>query len=301
MDQAIDGLDKCLNKALDVIDSLKNLEHSGEALLNVKAQALTSYQSAVLEIISHKSQAKSLESIQDTVFKTCKERIILERIRPLELKLQDKWSTLMKSKSSLKNDPLALKPNLDNIGSSDEEDGNPTEVLENDSEIESDSEKSENDEQTKSKKYVPPKITPMPYPGEKESSEAVKERTQKARKRALESSQIRELEEQYGDRPVEYSENKSFDSKSRKVLKAQKDRESYELENYKRLSVSKKQKRQEQKVLNRDEFETIASFGDIGMLQNKEVVDFMAKKKRTRKGGKKDLGLIFGKKKRGRR
>jgi len=241
MDQAVDGLDTCLNKALGIVDSLRNLQHSGDALLNVKAKSLASYQSAILKIIKHKSEAQSLESIQDTVFETCRERVILERIRPLELKLQDKWSTLIKSKSSKKNDPLALKPNLENIGSSDDDDDVQPENK-NDSEIESDSENSVSGEEIKSKKYVPPKITPMPYPGEKESADAVKEHAQKARKRALESSQIRELEEQYGDRPIEYSENKSFDSKSKKVLKTQKERENYELDNYKRLSVSKKTK-----------------------------------------------------------
>lgn len=43
MDQALDGLDTGLDKALGIIDSLKNLQHSGDALLNVKAQSLASY------------------------------------------------------------------------------------------------------------------------------------------------------------------------------------------------------------------------------------------------------------------
>jgi len=45
--------------------------------------------------------------------------------------------------------------------------------------------------------------------------------------------------------------------------------------------------------LNRDEFETIASFGDIGMLQNKEVVDFMAKGKKKKKGREKGFRIDF--------
>jgi len=311
-EQAVAGLDSCLNKALDIVNQLKVLDNPGEKLISVKVNSLASYQSAVLKILKQKSEQKSLADIESTIFETCQHRTILERIRPLELKLQNKWTTLLKSnknRTKSANDPMSFGPNLDDINSSDEEKDivsrNPENSID-DSEIESsdsDVEKS-NLEKSKSKKYVPPKINPMPYPGDKESSvNASKKQDQleKARKRALESSQIRELEEQYGDRPVEYQEdNRSFDNKSKKLLKEQRERQEFEMENYTRVNVSKKQKLKEKKALSKDEFEAITSFGDISMLENAEVIDFLDRgkknKRRGKRGGKSDL--IFGKKKR---
>eukprot|EP00800_Vazella_pourtalesii_P014207 TRINITY_DN3567_c0_g3_i1.p1 TRINITY_DN3567_c0_g3~~TRINITY_DN3567_c0_g3_i1.p1 ORF type:complete len:117 (+),score=44.53 TRINITY_DN3567_c0_g3_i1:154-504(+) len=77
------------------------------------------------------------------------------------------------------------------------------------------------------------------------------------RRKALQSSLIRELREEVRDTPQEISAREY--SRSEKVAEKRLERERYEEDNFMRLTVSKKQRKQEKSV--RTEMDSIMDFG----------------------------------------
>jgi U3 small nucleolar ribonucleoprotein protein LCP5 len=171
-------------------------------------------------------------------------RTILEKIRPIDYKLRYQIDKLVKTAvtgSTNASDPLNFKANPSNLMSQ----------LNNDSEDESSSDdeddapnarskkKSKNDELTEEVgKYVPPKLTSMPY--EDETAAEKKEKLQeRARRRQVNSTLIDEWKEEFLDTPVEISGG----SRAQQMIsKAMKERERYEEDNMTRLPVTKADK-----------------------------------------------------------
>merc|ERR1712066_186937 len=121
----------------------------------------------------------------------------------------------------------------------------------------------------KVKKYVPPKLNSVPYPGElePETSDKKLEREEKAKKRALMSSQLEALEYFYGDKPLVHQDDKTKESaEMSKLIRQKEERRKIEEEQYKRIGITKKQKRAEERALTKDDMEAIHVMGDISML-----------------------------------
>ena len=94
----------------------------------------------------------------------------------------------------------------------------------------------------KKPKYVAPKVAPMHY--EEDTLEARKQRAlDKAKKRALSSSLIRELRNEFDDAPEEISE---VTVGRKKLNKKQDERTRYEEDNFVRLNLTRKEKRREE-------------------------------------------------------
>ena len=299
----MDELDRALSTVLTATDKLKELtknyhdntgqEYSGEGLFMVKAKCLARYQKSLLKIISTKSKRESLAAVEDEVMNTCKQRTILERIRPLELKLQPKIDKMLKVQEDRKSGGVNLKDLEDSSDENDEVENKSNENIDSDeeidSEIESDNEYGEKstEKSEKLKKYVPPKLNSVPYPGEFEPESADKklERQEAARKRALKSSQLEALEYFYGDKPIVHQDDKTKQTaEMSKIIRQKEDRRKVEEENYKRIGITKKQKKAEERALTKDDMEAIHVMGDISMLDGELAKKYAMNKK---KGGKK--------------
>merc|ERR1711972_498385 len=175
------ALETALTATQKLNELTENSDYTGEGIFTVKAKCLTKYQKSLCKIILTKKMEKSLTTVESDIFETCKNRTILERIRPLELKLQPKIDKMIKIQ-----DEDVLEENSGNEDEMEEE-------IESD--IEDDVEGEKTIDSDKVKKYVPPKLNSVPYPGElePETSDKKLEREEKAKKRALMSSQLEAL------------------------------------------------------------------------------------------------------------
>jgi len=271
-------------------------------LFNVKAKCLAKYQKSLINILSAKVGKKSLATVEDAIFESCRQRTILERIRPLELKLQPKIDKMIKIQvegGAGKGGGVNLKDLEDSSDESgDEEDGEKgkkDEMDEDDEEIDSEIEDDGSGKEDggkkaeKPKKYVPPKLNSVPYPGEFEAETSDKKiaREEKARARALKSSQLEALEFFYGDKPLVHQDDKTKQTaEMSKIIRRKEDRKNVEEDNYKRISITKKQKKAEERALTKDDMEAIHVMGDISMLDG-ELAKKYSDSKRKSGGGKK--------------
>nr|CAB3264318.1 neuroguidin-like [Phallusia mammillata] len=115
---------------------------------------------------------------------------------------------------------------------------------------------------------------------DKEETGAKNEKAiERSKQRALNSSLISELVHESTDSPMEVSHHSNLKSK---VLRDQEDRNRFEEEYMTRVMVSKKQRSQERRNLQRSELDTISKFGNIGALE--DVHETMQKKKSKGKG-----------------
>merc|ERR1711981_40471 len=262
----VNELCQSLDKAIEAAEQLaveKSVgeKYYGEPIYDCKIKTFAGYQRDLVKVVEAKSKGVSLTFIDDTIYDSCVKRTILERIRPLELKVQPRIDKLLKTMEEGgldKSDPLNFKPNLADFSDSDSSDND-----ENDPDP-------ENPTDPKSGIYKPPKLVSVPYPEENEPYNKAEQdaKEKKARQRALKSSQIKELADQLGDHPIEHFSDKTREKATHsRVLKDRDSRIRAEEESFKRFGLTKKQRKKEEKALTRDDMETIASFGDISMLE----------------------------------
>ena len=216
-------------------------QSEGISLLSLKSHLLLDYIINLTKVMLHRLEGKPLSLLHsDVIEHMVRERVVLEKIKPLELKTKyqiDKLVTLATTSSENIHHPLSYKPNPSNLMPREEG-------------------LSLGNEGETGGVYRPPRISAVP--GIIGSvGEAREEGRDRDRRRALQSSLIRELREEVGDTPQEVSARE--DSRSAKVADRMRERERYEEDNFMRLTVSKKQRRQEKGA--RAEMESIMDFG----------------------------------------
>lgn len=176
-------------------------------------------------------------------------RTILEKIRPIDYKLRYQVDKLVKTAVTgtiNASDPLNFKANPDNLMNNeddDDEDDSESDGEMDDERMKSRRKKKNNDDDDdetddKIKKYVPPKITPMPYDEDTAAEKQSKLREQ-ARKRALNSALVDEWKEEFLDTPIEISGSSRAQQLIQKELR---EREKYEEDNFVRLPMTKEEK-----------------------------------------------------------
>lgn len=110
--------------------------------------------------------------------------------------------------------------------------------------------KKEQSETEEIAKYVPPKLTSMPYEDDETAAAKQKERS---RKSAINSTLIDEWKEEFLDTPVEISGG----SRAQQMIsRAMKERERYEEDNFVRLPMTKADKHRQKRL------STMGSLGD---------------------------------------
>uniref|UniRef100_A0A8D0J2X9 Neuroguidin n=1 Tax=Sus scrofa TaxID=9823 RepID=A0A8D0J2X9_PIG len=171
----------------------------GLSLLEVKDQLLLMYLMDLSHLILHKASGGSLQG-HAAVLRLVEIRTVLEKLRPLDQKLKYQIDKLVKTAvtgSLSENDPLRFKPHPSNMMSK----------LNSEDEEEDEAEEGQSGASGKksgkaiAKKYVPPRLVPVHY--DETEAEREKKRLERAKRRALSSSVIRELKEQYSDAPEE--------------------------------------------------------------------------------------------------
>lgn len=167
--------------------------------MEVKDQLLLMYLMDLTHLILDKASGGSLQG-HDGILRLVEIRTVLEKLRPLDQKLKYQIDKLVKTAvtgSLSENDPLRFKPHPSNmmskLSSEDEEED----------EVEDGQSEASGKKSVKgvSKKYVPPRLVPVHY--DETEAEREKKRLERAKRRALSSSVIRELKEQYSDAPEE--------------------------------------------------------------------------------------------------
>ncbi|XP_071550206.1 neuroguidin-like [Panulirus ornatus] len=194
----------------------------GLSLLELKNQSFLSYMTNLAYITLRKLKGAKIEN-DPSIDRLVETRVALERIRPLEDKLKyqiDKHVKIATEGVVSADDPSRLKGNLDNIGSSSDED-------ENDGSM-----KKPDEEQ---KIYKIPRISQTHYDGEEKKDEM----KEKARQRVLNSSMLRDaLYEHTEDPEVVYN----IDVLKQKAIKKRRELETYEEDNMIRKVISRRDK-----------------------------------------------------------
>ncbi|KAK6012934.1 RNA polymerase III subunit RPC82, partial [Ostertagia ostertagi] len=155
---------------------------------------------------------------------------------------------------------------------------------------ESDEDQGNEEDNKKPKKYVPPKMMAVRYEEDEDGHET--KAMEKAKRRALQSSLVQELRQQYSDAPEEFRE------KSQRRFDADREREKYEEDHFVRLRMSKAEKKREQR-LNRDNaMDDLFNFGNYMMRdESGEALSTNKKRKGGHAGGPKGKKSRFERKK----
>ncbi|XP_041489985.1 neuroguidin isoform X2 [Microtus oregoni] len=233
----------------------------GLSFLEVKDQLLLMYLMDLSHLILDKASGGSLQG-HPAVLRLVEIRTVLEKLRPLDQKLKYQIDKLVKTAvtgSLSESDPLRFKPHPSNmiskLSSEDEE---------NDGAEEGESEASgKKSVKGSSKKYVPPRLVPVHY--DETEAEREQKRLDRAKRRALSSSVIRELKEQYSDAPEEIRDSRHPHA----TRQSQEDqhRINYEESMMVRLSVSKREKgRRKRASVMSTQLHSLTHFSDISAL-----------------------------------
>ncbi|XP_040210393.1 neuroguidin [Rana temporaria] len=260
----------------------------GLSFLELKDQLLVMYMQDLTYLTMEKIHGRSLKE-NPAIMRLVEMRTVLEKMRPVDQKLKYQIDKLMRAAvtgSLSENDPLRFKPNPQNLMSKLEE--SDQEELGSDENEGGESKKSH----SKVKKYVPPRLAPVHY----DDTEVERERRilERAKKRALSSSVIRELKEQYTDAPEEIREGRAYHMMHHE--KEEQHRTKYEESMMVRLNLTKKEKaRKKRSLAMTSQLNSLTHFTDISALTGGDTrtEDLMPSAKKSRKGPKK------GKKKKG--
>uniref|UniRef100_A0A8C5W615 Neuroguidin n=1 Tax=Leptobrachium leishanense TaxID=445787 RepID=A0A8C5W615_9ANUR len=259
----------------------------GLSFLELKDELLLMYIQDVAHLIMEKTCGKHIKG-NAAILRLVEIRTVLEKMRPIDQKLKYQIDKLLRAAvtgSLGENDPLRFKPNPQNLMSKLEE----SDEGSHDEEAETGTAKKM---QSKGRKYIPPRLAPVHY----DETEVEKERRvlERAKKRALSSSVIRELKEQYTDAPEEIREGRAYHMMRHE--REEQHRTKYEESMMVRLNMTRQEKARKKRALSMtSQLNSLTHFTDISALTGGEgrTEDLLPPSKKSRKGPKK------GKKKRG--
>lgn len=243
----------------------------GLSFLEVKYHMLLDYLINLTYVVLRKCSGETIEG-NPSIERLIEIRTVLEKIRPIDYKLRYQIDKLVKTAVtgvSDSSDPILYKPNPDNLLTNyDDEDEFASNNSQSESDIEEDDETDIDDEvsvkphkksqlttstATKSGIYVPPKIKPVYYDGDDKPADRDKKLIERAKKRAMTTSMLQDLKEEYLDAPTEISSS----SRAQQIIStAQKEKQEYEEAYLTRLPVTKAEKHRQRKLT------TLGTLGD---------------------------------------
>lgn len=200
----LNEINSSVMEAKESINKIANKEHNaskGISLLDVKCHTLMSYLGDLAHVILKKCKFESIKDIP-SIEHLVEQRTVLERIRPLEFKIKYQIDKLVKtalSGSVDPNDPDRFRATIDGLTGADD--------VEEDEESDADQMDRRNSKKAKDGVYVAPKVTAVSYDGDESRAVKKQKELERAKKRALQSSVMQELREEYADTPVEMQIN----------------------------------------------------------------------------------------------
>uniref|UniRef100_A0A6J0V1J8 Neuroguidin n=1 Tax=Pogona vitticeps TaxID=103695 RepID=A0A6J0V1J8_9SAUR len=262
----------------------------GLSFLEVKDHLLLLYLQDLSHLILEKISGRSMAN-HPALLRLVETRTVLEKMRPIDQKLKYQVDKLVKAAVTgalSENDPLRFKPNPNNLMSklsdSEEEDGE-VDVVKN---------SGKGTSKGGSKKYIPPRLVPVHY--NETETERDKKMLEQAKKRALSSSIIRELKEQYSEAPEEVREGRY--AHATRQSREDEHRTNYEESMMVRLNLTRKEKarRRREGVLS-SQLNTLTHFGDISALTGAPAA--LGEDANPQNKKRKKIGPKRGKKKKG--
>ncbi|XP_034097639.1 neuroguidin isoform X2 [Drosophila albomicans] len=239
----------------------------GLSFLEVKYHMLLDYLINLTYVVLRKCSGETIEG-DPSIERLIEIRTVLEKIRPIDYKLRYQIDKLVKTATtgvSSSTDPILYKPNPEDMLSAAGADNEEDDDAEAGSDSDADEDEDENDEAGAAKKprkaatagksgvYVPPRIKPVYYDGDERDADKEKKALDRAKKRAITSSMLQDLKEEYLDAPTELSSG----SRAQQLLsQAQKEKQEYEEDYLMRLPVTKAEKHRQRKLT------TLGTLGD---------------------------------------
>ncbi|XP_029159585.1 neuroguidin isoform X2 [Nylanderia fulva] len=266
-----------VNQLVDnMLVRVKNGEIStdkGLSFLEMKYHMLLSYLINLTYVVLRKCSGERIEG-DPSIDRLIEIRTVLEKIRPIDHKLKYQIDKLVKTAVTgtvNSEDPSNFRANPDAlVGKLDSEDSD----SESQEEEEADGFKATTQQSRKSNVYVPPKLAAVHYDGDETMTEKIRKASERARRRAVSNTVLRELKEEYLDAPVEDSQG--LGEKRAILVREHKRKIEYE-ENYMtRLPVTKQEKHRRRQIT------TMGTLGD-------EITTFgepSAKKRKAQRKGK---------------
>lgn len=221
-----------VSEAKESINKITNQEYKtskGISLLDIKCHTLISYLSDLTNVLLKKCQFQSIKD-NPSIERLVEHRTVLERIRPLEFKIKYQIDKLVKtalSGSVDPNDPDRFCATIDGLADANDN--------EEDNESDVDQAGSNSTKKSKDGIYVAPKVTAVPYDGDESRAVKRQKELERAKKRALQSSVMQELREEYADTPVEMQINTV--GLKNKQSKYDKERQKYEEDYFTRYKL----------------------------------------------------------------
>jgi hypothetical protein len=227
-----------LSDAMERIESGEVPTSEGISLLQTKAEVLAEYCQCLAIFIGNKLAAENgltEEEHANLVLKLVENRIILEKITPIEKKLKYQIDKLLRANNVAQNkaidqqDALSFAPN--------------PEAMEEDStgKIESDSTRSQADSQKEAAGiYVPPRNRMVEYEEIQNREKEMLKDKERLRRKAKSSELLRSLRDEFSDKP---SEERVYGVDfQNEVDDDEMERQQYEEDNFTRLFETKKDK-----------------------------------------------------------
>jgi len=285
LNESIVEVKKQFDEVQKQIETTHSNHSDGIPLLRIKNECMAQYLADLISVTGHQLNGKSIEG-STLVNRLIEERVTLERIRPLEEKLKYKIDKLTKIAHGNidKNDPLQIKPNVENLDLSDDDDDD-----------EEDEEEQKVESKPKTGLYRAPRKQMVHYDGEDRISREEKASAHE-RKRAIKSSVMREIWNEYGDEPEQLATNElQQEGKGRrKDIEAQAHKIKFEEENFIRVQEKKGHRNLEKKRMKQSELNNLTHFGDTSAIHSArdgaEVLDAIKRQKRKQKDFKKKGG-----------
>ncbi|KAM8716618.1 hypothetical protein ACLKA7_003490 [Drosophila subpalustris] len=268
----------------------------GLSFLEVKYHMLLDYLINLTYVVLRKCSGETIEG-DPSIERLIEIRTVLEKIRPIDYKLRYQIDKLVKTATtgvSSSTDPILYKPNPEDMlsaaGAGDEEDDDDHDQAGSDSDEEEDEDEDGEAGAGGAKKprkastagksgvYVPPRIKPVYYDGDERDADKEKKALDRAKKRAITSSMLQDLKEEYLDAPTELSSG----SRAQQLLsQAQKEKQEYEEDYLMRLPVTKAEKHRQRKLT------TLGTLGDeiLGEISRESALrgDGVSKKRKLAK------------------
>jgi hypothetical protein len=295
LDDFTSGLDSAESALDSVLERLEGNElptKQGISLLQTKAQLMVEYVECLAVFSGLKLQGCSIgdsEAGRSVVQKLLENRIMLEKMLPIEKKLKYQIDRLLRSSTVEAGSSSALKfgPNPDLIVSSSEAanaDSGASMAI-------------SSGEQERAKKeaagiYVPPRNRMVEYEEEERREKEVLKAKEKLKKKAKSSEIVQALREEFTDAPIEekvYGVDQRFE-----IDDDEEDRRRYEEDNFTRLLETKKDKakRKAKRIAASriDAWDDFDAFDDLAdtmhkMEKNSQRIDFDNLEKDFSKGG----------------
>jgi len=265
--QLLREMNESVQEVIQLVDNMLARVRRGEvstdkglSFLEMKYHMLLSYLINLTYVVLRKCSGKMIEG-DPAIDRLVEIRTVLEKIRPIDHRLKHQIDKLVKTAatgSAMGSDPSNFCAHPENMISKVEE-SEESETEDEDNKVGS------KEDKLKKGVYVPPKLAAVHYDGDESWADKQQRVLERARKRALGSSVMQELQEEYFDRPSEVSHR---DATKATLVQQLHHKEEYEETYFTRLPTTKQERHRARKMTTLGTLgDELTRFGDLRALE----------------------------------